>query len=292
MEEIGVAMNPRIAALRAMPARALQDLAMDRMNQYFTPAGGGKRFFSPLGRAANPAGSDMPWWPVVDGYVLPAPAKQAFAEGCGSSVPLIIGWTSDEGSSFLGSPLSTPEDYEEFLANFAPEQDTLKTSYAAQAASGGDHRAGASIVGDGFFGYGVKQVAAAMSRRNPNVHVYYFSRTNANDRKANHGAPHSAFVLYGFGNLPNVAPWGATDQKIVKDAVQQWVAFAKTGDPNGPGLPEWPAYSPAKPMVLQIDDTSKAMPAPGLANDTTYTKVFTPFQHVKATGLGCNTAGK
>jgi para-nitrobenzyl esterase len=288
MEDVGLAMNRHVDALRAMPARELQNFAMERMNQFFSPGGGGTRFFNPLGRASNPNGADMPWWPVVDGYVLPAPAKQAFESGCGSNVPLIVGWTSDEGISFFAQPLSTGEEYDKFLDNFAPEQGALKKNYAAETAMpNGNHRAGASIGGDAFFGYGSKAVATEMSKRNPAVFVYYFSRRNANDRKAGHGAPHSAFSLYGFGNLPNTSPWDATDKRIMHDAMLQWTTFAKMGDPNGPGLPQWPRYTPVKPDVLQIDDSSQSTVAPGLATDEIYSKVFEPFQHIDGSMRGC-----
>jgi para-nitrobenzyl esterase len=44
-----------------------------------------------------------------------------------------------------------------------------------------------------------------------------------------------------------------------------WVNFAKTGDPNGPGLPSWPAFAEPQQRVLHIDGTSRAQEVPNLA---------------------------
>ena len=43
-----------------------------------------------------------------------------------------------------------------------------------------------------------------------------------------------------------------------------WVNFAKTGDPNGPGLPQWPAFAEPSQAVMHFDATSSARPAPNM----------------------------
>ena len=80
------------------------------------------------------------------------------------------------------------------------------------------------------------------------------------------GAPHGGEIGFVFGTL--TARPGATlspeDLAVSKMAQGYWVNFAKTGDPNGPGLPTWPQYDPAKDLVFQFlpDGTAAAAPDP------------------------------
>ena len=43
-----------------------------------------------------------------------------------------------------------------------------------------------------------------------------------------------------------------TDQKVARMMNSYWANFAKTGDPNGPGLPKWPRYNPSKNEILEF----------------------------------------
>jgi para-nitrobenzyl esterase len=68
---------------------------------------------------------------------------------------------------------------------------------------------------------------------------------------ANHGAE----LKYVFGTLTNedLADRNAVQ---VRDAMQTyWTNFAKTGNPNGPGVPEWPKFNAANPQSVEFTDT-------------------------------------
>jgi len=65
--------------------------------------------------------------------------------------------------------------------------------------------------------------------------------------KVSPGAYHSSEIEFVFGALKSKhVPWRPEDWKVSELMTSYWSNFAKTGDPNGPGLPKWPAYGPGK----------------------------------------------
>jgi len=96
------------------------------------------------------------------------------------------------------------------------------------------------------------------------VYLYLFSHSSpafSAEGSVRIGAPHGADVAYTFDNLRYAdRPWTEVDQKVADAIATYWVNFAKTGKPNGAGLPEWPAYDAANERVLDIGDEPHALP--------------------------------
>ena len=61
------------------------------------------------------------------------------------------------------------------------------------------------------------------------------------------------------GSLPKV-PWEPADRKLSETMTAYWANFARTGDPNGPGLPVWPRYEASSRRVLHLDEAIAAAP--------------------------------
>jgi para-nitrobenzyl esterase len=72
------------------------------------------------------------------------------------------------------------------------------------------------------------------------------------------GARHAGEIEYVFGaldlSLPKV-PWEPADRTLSETMTAYWANFARTGDPNGAGLPAWPRYIPDSRRVLHFDVT-------------------------------------
>ena len=93
------------------------------------------------------------------------------------------------------------------------------------------------------------------------------------------GAVHSAEIQYAMGNL-NLDPrykWDSDDRKVSATMQAYFVNFIKTGNPNGPGLPNWPAYDAKSDyMRMRIDVVSAAEPETDRARYQALDAIFPP----------------
>jgi para-nitrobenzyl esterase len=76
------------------------------------------------------------------------------------------------------------------------------------------------------------------------------------------GAVHSAEIEYAMGNLAtnNVYAWSDDDYKVSKVMQEYFANFVKTGNPNGSGLPQWPAVNSGASQFMRIDVDTHAEP--------------------------------
>ena len=92
--------------------------------------------------------------------------------------------------------------------------------------------------------------------------MYYFSRRRPGAGGEKFGAYHGAEIPYVFDQHDNWLPTDATDRQLTDVIMDYWVQFARTGDPNLPGRPEWPVYQAGKPLVMELGDQIRAVPPP------------------------------
>jgi para-nitrobenzyl esterase len=80
------------------------------------------------------------------------------------------------------------------------------------------------------------------------------------------GAFHSSEIVYAQNNLNTWnLPWQPVDRHLADVMSSYWVNFAKTGDPNGPGLPPWPNFLPGSEQSMHFADKIGAIPNPSKA---------------------------
>jgi para-nitrobenzyl esterase len=98
------------------------------------------------------------------------------------------------------------------------------------------------LVGAASFHCPSLAMARAMRRAAPRVYVYRFSRIRPDGAALL--AYHGAEIPYVFDTADDWLPGDATDRALTDAMLGYWVQFAKAGDPNGEGLPQWPAFDP------------------------------------------------
>ncbi|SNS37274.1 para-nitrobenzyl esterase [Granulicella rosea] len=202
--------------------------------------------------------------PVVDGYFLPDTLEHLYADGKQAHIPLLAGWNANESRTKTPLAETAQTDFGEqaqaFLSAYGPsgQSDALGDSATSRIAD--------DYASDRFIVYATwKWIEAQTKTGGAPVYRYRFELGSPGDRNhpAEQGAFHSDDIEYVFGTLdsrPGVK-LRPEDRTLSDQMGRYWTNFARTGDPNGPGLPKWPAYS-ASHNVMTLDANPKALPAP------------------------------
>ncbi len=260
MESVGTAITPRIAEARAWSTAEVVRRAKTVTDVLFAPGGKGSLGLRPEGHIHMPGAHDVPWWAFVDGWVIPQQTQTLYREGNEVSVPVLAGTNANEGSAFLRDfPVKTTEEYRDYLRlNYSPYGRAMFGLYPATSSSG-IKAAVDGIITDALFLYGVHGIAAAEQRKKQDVYLYRFSRDSRDQKLAALGAWHGAEVPYVFGLAdPRLSPdrFNARDREISDQMMDAWTNFARTGNPNGNGLPQWPAASAQDENYMNFGDTA------------------------------------
>jgi para-nitrobenzyl esterase len=100
------------------------------------------------------------------------------------------------------------------------------------------------------------------------AYYYYFDQHPdypKDSPRAGYGSPHGQDVAYVFGHLDASNPQTSEADLEISDSMgTYWTNFAKYGNPNGKGVPEWPAFSDANPVVLYFNQTPHTGPIPSV----------------------------
>ena len=205
------------------------------------------------------------FWPNRDGYVLPGDQYALWQQGRFGDVPLLVGTTSDETSVF-GSRKVTAADFEQQVRNtYGAKADEILAAFPhgsdAEAADSARRLANETTFHWGTFAWARLQTQHG---KHP-AFAYWFDRPTAqNPNGSGHGSE-VGLVFANHDDRPGRPAWNDADKALSNQLHSYWVNFAKTGDPNGPGLPQWPRFAPGTPSVLDVGAETKVIDVPNAA---------------------------
>ncbi len=208
------------------------------------------------------------FWPTFDGDVLPADQYKLYQAGRFNDTNVLIGTNSDEGSLFVRGSV-TPAAFEQQVRDgYGARADVILGAYPHTAAEA--TRAATNLARDSTFAWHTWAWALLQSEKGKGkAYLYYFDHRTP---RTPNGSGHGSEIGYVFRNLggPGAGPSGiqgtptAEDQAISDLLSGYWVNFAKTGNPNGPGLPQWSAFSASEQQALVADEHPGTRPVPNL----------------------------
>ncbi|MFG2007103.1 carboxylesterase/lipase family protein [Spirillospora sp. NPDC048911] len=211
--------------------------------------------------AGNPFPSDgLTWVPAIDGTVVKEPTRTALEAGRYNKVPLVTGTNKDEGRLFVALQThllqlrrANAADLEAAIRLRAGQvTDELRKAYPPQAADNAD-LALSAVLTDGVFSCpGLSTARAAASNTGQPVYAYEFADPepplSGIDLFMPLGAYHASELLYLF----ELFDLNAAQKRLSDQMVTYWTTFARTGNPNAPGLPRWPAFTSGSAQMQRL----------------------------------------
>lgn len=198
--------------------------------------------------------------PILDGKLITETAESAYKANRQPRVPIMLGSNSADTA---GNRVRATTK-EQFFARFGQWSAQAKAAYDPD---GTTELATMVTRANDDFGQAepARFAANAFAAKGAPAYRYRFSYVQTAMReRMRAGAPHGGEIAFVFGTL--AARPGTTispeDQAVSRMAQSYWVNFAKTGDPNGAGLPVWPRHDPRKDSIFEFRPDSSAGAGP------------------------------
>jgi len=212
------------------------------------------------GVAGGPGG--MRFRPVADGYIIPGDLYSIYQPRRFQGTPILVGNTSNELGAFMGGGNTTAAQFEQRIrSQYGAHADAILSVYP-HATDSEAARSAKELSRDSMFGWSTWTWSRLQSEKHKGKAFEYYFDYHAPDAD---GAGHGSDVPFAFQTLSTRrGELNPADLKLTNIISSYWVNFTKTGDPNGPGLPEWPAFSNRDQKAMVFDANTSARPVPNL----------------------------
>jgi para-nitrobenzyl esterase len=202
--------------------------------------------------------------PILDGKLVVETAESAYMAGRQPNIPLIIGNCSAEiGGAFV----SNAKTKEELFASMGDLASEAQKAYDPE-----NNKTFNEVIAkfntDWVWGEPARMTAMAFLSKKAPAYMYQFGYVSpANQQRSPFGAGHGSEVSFVFNTLdaPRFGPPSKpteAEYELAQKMNQYWINFAKTGNPNGNGLPNWPAYNKQNQDMLDVELDGKIISKP------------------------------
>ena len=196
---------------------------------------------------------------VIDPYVLPVSPYEAFASGQQNDVPLLIGSNADEARALLDVRHETAATFDSDLEHSVGQLPPALIAAYPHATDEEARQAQLGLERDLRFGWDMWAWARLQAGAGQSPVFYYSFQQRppfpTDSVYAGWGASHFAELWYVFDHLGQSPwKWTAGDRKLAEEMSGYWINFARSGDPNGPDLPHWPAFVNTDSKVQYLGD--------------------------------------
>ncbi len=197
--------------------------------------------------------------PAIDGLSLTQTSYQYLSQNT-VDVDLLIGHNRDEWYMYLDNEAAGLDEY--IKASPQAIQSLLRDRAAEEATIQHGHDRVSTLVDITCSAY---EMARHTQQSNQQAWVYKFSRVRPGVGGETLLSYHGAEIPYVFNRHDDWLSTDEVDLSLSRKMMAYWSNFAKTGNPNGDGLPSWESFNPDQPAVLQLGDRTVSMPAPDYA---------------------------
>jgi len=219
---------------------------------------------------------------IVDGWIIPEDESLTFSQGRQQAVDVLVGSNKDEGTFAGATPAAA------WTRRVRQRWGDLADDYLTLYPAGSDEEATRSSQ-QAFrdeLAWHMRLYASLQAKRGQRAYWYFFTHEPPYAPGArNLKATHASEIPYVFDNLrpprvfpdassPDLASASAPDRALADRVSSYWVNFARTGDPNGKGLPLWRPFSGAAADPMIVGDSKEAPDPQRLAMyDRLYAKI-------------------
>ena len=247
---------------RALGIGGLGSSALENMRELHP-----QQIVSAMGSAGSGGG------PLVDGWVVPERPYDLMEAGSHNKINVMVGGLADEyfGLSHLDPEITEAELITYLDRLFGAGSTEIAEAYKDEIAHS-PLSAQKIIKGDNGFILSSRMWGRLVQARGNDAYVYYFTRNapvfrlyvpeekdlHGDGGQRTLGAYHSGELAYVFNNLDIVGlGWDDIDHELSNTMAEYWVNFARNGNPNGPGLPDWPTYNSSSDIVQILGEEVK-----------------------------------
>ena len=212
-------------------------------------------------------------FPIVDGWFLPGDTYSLFREGKEAPVPFLTGWNQNEGATFPHAA-SQAAHAKSIGDKFGKDTERVSKLYPASDDVAA-RNASKNLFRDSTFAWGTWTSARLHAKHGQPTYLYFFDHAQplAADQTYSEvdtpdklGTFHSSEYPYIFGTLDVLSrAWTPADLALSVRMQAYWTAFARSGNPNANGLPQWPKIEAAGATTMQLGDRTGPAEIPHLA---------------------------